>query len=51
MNYLQFSDFIVWLYQHNAVFGVKHLCIAGKLFWIDTESGMQELFALYESSK
>lgn len=51
MNYLQFSEVVVWLYQNNAVFGVKHICVAGEVIYIDTEEGMQRLFKLYNDSK
>ena len=46
-----FLNIIDWLYSINTGFGVHHVCILGKTYWLDTESDREALYKLWEESK
>lgn len=45
-----FLKIIDWLYQINASFGVHHVVIGQKIYWLDTDEDRNNLFDLYKKS-
>lgn len=44
-NFLKIID---WLYSVNAQFGVDHVVIKGKIYWLDTNKDRQKLNELWQ---
>lgn len=42
-----FLKIIDWLYKVNARFGVNHVVVGEKIYWLDTDKGRQELYELW----
>lgn len=42
-----FLKIIDWLYSVNAQFGVDHVVVEGKIYWLDTNKDRQELYGLW----
>lgn len=45
-----FLNIVDWLYQKSAQFGVKHILIGKKVYWLDNDQDRKELLALYKNS-
>jgi hypothetical protein len=45
-----FLKIIDWLYSINAQFGVDHVVVRGKIYWLDTDKDRQELYELWAES-
>ena len=43
-NFLKIID---WLYNTNAQFGVDHVVVNGKIYWLDVDKDRKELYELY----
>lgn len=46
-NFLKIID---WLYSVNAQFGIDHVVVKGKIYWLDTDKYRQELYELWVKS-
>lgn len=44
---LLFHDILTWMKQVGAVPGVGHWGVAGRIYWTDSPSDMEDLFQLY----
>lgn len=42
-----FFKIVDWLYKINAQFGVDHVVVGGKIYWLDTNKDRQELYDLW----
>lgn len=46
-----FLGIVDWLYMVNATFGVDHIGIGGKIYWLDTDKDRQELYEVWLKSQ
>lgn len=42
-----FFTIINWLYSVNAHFGVNHIVVNSKIYWLDSEKDRQNLYNLW----
>lgn len=42
-----FFSIINWLHSQNAVFGIDHIVIYSRIFWLDSEKDLNDLYELY----
>lgn len=45
-----FFTIIEWLYSVNAHFGVDHVVVNNKIYWLDTDKDRQDLYQLWVKS-
>lgn len=45
-----YSFFLIidWLYRKNAKFGVDHVAVNGKIYWLDSEKDRKDLYELWK---
>ena len=43
-------NIIDWLYYANGQFGVDHIVIGNKIYWLDSKSDRDELYKLWKDS-
>lgn len=48
---LDFLNIIDWLYKVNASYGVDHVCVRNKTYWLDTDADREELYNLWKDEK
>lgn len=48
---LDFLNIIDWLYKVNASFGIDHVCVKNKTYWLDTDADREELYNLWNGEK
>ena len=45
-----FLKIIDWLYRINAQFGIDHVVVGGKIYWLDVDKDRLELYELWVKS-
>lgn len=50
MDKMYFLNVVDWLYSVSAQFGVNHVVIGGRIYWLDSKSDREELYKLWKES-